>query len=44
MKTTFTTDIRAVGSNTGIEVSPENLAARGAGKRPAVKVMLPDQS
>lgn len=44
MKTTFTTDIRAVGNNTGIEVPPENIAALGVGKRPAVKVMLPDHT
>lgn len=38
VKTTFLTNIKAVGNNTGIEVPPENIAELGASKKPAVKV------
>lgn len=40
MKTTFKTNIKQVGNNTGIEVPPENIAELGAGKKPAVKVTV----
>jgi bifunctional DNA-binding transcriptional regulator/antitoxin component of YhaV-PrlF toxin-antitoxin module len=40
MKTTFTTNIKAVGNNTGIEVPAKNMAALGESKKPAVKVNL----
>ena len=41
MKTTFTTSIKATGKNTtGIQVPPENVAALGTSKKPAVKVSL----
>jgi uncharacterized protein YdeI (YjbR/CyaY-like superfamily) len=38
MKTTFTTNIKAVGNNTGIEVPEKNMAELGSNKKPAVKV------
>jgi uncharacterized protein YdeI (YjbR/CyaY-like superfamily) len=38
MKTTFTTNIKAVGNNTGIEVPAKNIAELGESKKPAVKV------
>jgi antitoxin component of MazEF toxin-antitoxin module len=38
MKTTFTTNIKAVGNNTGIEVPAKNMAELGESKKPAVKV------
>jgi Bacteriocin-protection, YdeI or OmpD-Associated/Domain of unknown function (DUF1905) len=38
MKTTFTTNIKAVGNNTGIEVPPKNIEELGTSKKPAVKV------
>ena len=38
MKTTFTTNITAVGNNTGIEVPAKNMAELGENKKPAVKV------
>lgn len=38
MKTIFSTDIKAIGNNMGIEVPPENMAELGSGKKPAVKV------
>ncbi len=40
MKTTFTTTIQATGNNTGIEVPPENVAALGSSKKPAVTVTV----
>lgn len=38
MKTTFTTTIKAVGNNTGIEVPAKNITELGESKKPAVKV------
>lgn len=38
MKTTFTTNIKAVGNNTGIEVPAKNIEELGTSKKPAVKV------
>jgi Bacteriocin-protection, YdeI or OmpD-Associated/Domain of unknown function (DUF1905) len=38
MKTTFTTNIKAVGNNTGIEVPAKNIEELGSNKKPAVKV------
>jgi Bacteriocin-protection, YdeI or OmpD-Associated/Domain of unknown function (DUF1905) len=38
MKTSFKTNIRQVGNNTGIEVPAENIAELNAGKKPAVLV------
>jgi antitoxin component of MazEF toxin-antitoxin module len=38
VKTTFTTNIKAVGNNTGIEVPEKNIKELGASKKPAVKV------
>jgi Bacteriocin-protection, YdeI or OmpD-Associated/Domain of unknown function (DUF1905) len=38
MKTTFTTNIKAIGNNTGIEVPAKNIAELGESKKPAVKV------
>ena len=38
MKTTFTTTLKAIGNNTGIEVPPENIAALGSSRKPSVKV------
>jgi uncharacterized protein YdeI (YjbR/CyaY-like superfamily) len=38
MKTTFTTNIKAVGNNTGIEVPEKNMKELGESKKPAVKV------
>jgi hypothetical protein len=40
MTTTFTTTIKAVGNNTGIEVPAKNIADLGESKKPAVKVMI----
>ena len=40
MKTTFKTTVKAIGNNTGIEVPPENIAALGSSRKPAVKVNL----
>jgi bifunctional DNA-binding transcriptional regulator/antitoxin component of YhaV-PrlF toxin-antitoxin module len=40
MKTTFTTNIKAVGTNTGIEVPAKNMAELGESKKPAVKVTV----
>ncbi len=40
MKTTFTTNIKAVGNNTGIEVPAKNIEELGSSKKPAVKVIL----
>ena len=40
MKTTFTTTVKAIGNNTGIEVPPENIAKLGSSRKPAVKVNL----
>jgi Bacteriocin-protection, YdeI or OmpD-Associated/Domain of unknown function (DUF1905) len=40
MKTTFTTNIKAVGNNTGIEVPAKNIAELGESKKPAVKVNM----
>lgn len=40
MKTTFSTNIKAFGNNTGIEVPPENMAELGTSKKPAVKVTV----
>lgn len=40
MKTTFTTNIKAVGNNTGIEVPAKNIAELGESKKPAVKVTV----
>ena len=44
MKTTFTTKIKAIGSNTGIEVPPENITELGESKKPAVKVNVSSYS
>ena len=38
MKTTFTTTVKAVGNNTGIEVPEKNIEELGSNKKPAVKV------
>jgi hypothetical protein len=38
MKTSFKTNIRQVGNNTGIEVPAENITELNAGKKPAVLV------
>jgi Bacteriocin-protection, YdeI or OmpD-Associated/Domain of unknown function (DUF1905) len=38
METTFTTNIKAVGNNTGIEVPAKNIEELGTSKKPAVKV------
>lgn len=38
MKTTFTTNITAIGNNTGIEVPAKNMAELGESKKPAVNV------
>jgi Bacteriocin-protection, YdeI or OmpD-Associated/Domain of unknown function (DUF1905) len=40
MKTTFSTTVKAIGNNTGIEVPAENIAALGSSRKPAVKVNL----
>ncbi len=40
MKTTFSTRVKGMGNNTGIEVPPENLLELGTGRKPAVKVSL----
>ncbi len=40
MKTTFTTSIKAIGNNTGIEVPAKNIAELGESKKPAVKVTV----
>jgi hypothetical protein len=40
MKTTFQTEIRGFGNNTGIEVPAENIAELGAGKQPPVQVTV----
>jgi len=40
MKTSFSTRVKGVGNNTGIEVPLENLLELGTGKKPAVKVSL----
>lgn len=44
VETTFTTVIRGIGNNTGIEVPEQNLAELGAGKRPPVTVVVGDYS
>ena len=44
MKTTFTTNIKGIGNNTGIEVPAKNIAELGESKKPAVKVMLGNYS
>lgn len=44
MKTTFTTTIKAVGNNTGIEVPAKNIAELGESKKPAVKVNVGNYS
>ena len=38
MKTTFKTNLRQLGNNTGIEVPEANILELGAGKKPAVQV------
>ena len=38
MQTTFDTEIRGFGNNTGIEVPAKNIAELGAGKKPPVRV------
>jgi bifunctional DNA-binding transcriptional regulator/antitoxin component of YhaV-PrlF toxin-antitoxin module len=38
MKTTFSTTIKAIGNNTGIEVPATNIAELGESKKPAVTV------
>jgi antitoxin component of MazEF toxin-antitoxin module len=38
VKTTFTTFVKAVGNNTGIEVPAKNIEELGTSKKPAVKV------
>ena len=40
METTFQTEIRGFGNNTGIEVPAESIAELGAGKRPPVQVTV----
>jgi hypothetical protein len=40
MKTTFQTEIRGFGNNTGIEVPAENIAELAAGKQPPVQVTV----
>jgi bifunctional DNA-binding transcriptional regulator/antitoxin component of YhaV-PrlF toxin-antitoxin module len=40
MKTMFTTNIKAVGNNTGIEVPAKNMAELGESKKPGVTVNL----
>ncbi len=40
MQTTFRTEIRGFGNNTGIEVPPANIAELGSSKKPPVKVTV----
>ena len=40
MKTVFSTHIKAVGNNTGIEVPAKHIAELGTSKKPAVKVIV----
>lgn len=40
MKATYTTNIRAAGNNTGIEVPPEVIEQLGTSKKPAVVVTV----
>jgi hypothetical protein len=42
VQTTFTTEIRGFGNNTGIEVPAENIAELGTSKKPPVKVSVAD--
>ncbi|MGL4612036.1 MAG: YdeI/OmpD-associated family protein [Trueperaceae bacterium] len=44
MTTTFTTNIKAIGNNTGIEVPAKNITELGESKKPAVKVNVSNYS